>query len=227
MPNSGQIARSGRRTHLPRYTPLAEPISSGSSGDDIRRILHRHELDSWDLALGFTVMGIGQYRDPSVTDWYPDDAPEPRTQPTADITTFAHHIEAHPLDWRDTLDADDHDAAALHTLADAIRRATDIEQTNELRARFEQLADSWSADAIGASLATHSTNHPSYRRIIGMGMPAVPLILERLAERGGQWFVALHSITDANPVPPEDRGHRAKMCEAWVAWARERNIISW
>ena len=45
-----------------------------------------------------------------------------------------------------------------------------------------------------------------YQRIIGLGMPVVPLILEELNREPNQWFWALEAITGQNPVPPEALG---------------------
>ena len=67
---------------------------------------------------------------------------------------------------------------------------------------------------------------PSYQRIIGMGMPAVPLILEELQREPNQWFWALEAITDANPVPPEDAGRVRKMAQAWIDWGKQHGFIA-
>lgn len=99
-------------------------------------------------------------------------------------------------------------------------------QTEDLRAEFDQLADAWREETAGYSLAAQYAAHPAYRRIIEMGRPALPLIFGRLADQGGRWYVALHAITNANPVEPEDRGQRNKVREAWLDWARSEDIIS-
>lgn len=63
---------------------------------------------------------------------------------------------------------------------------------------------------------------PAYQRIIGMGDPAVPLILAQLKSEGDDpdhWFWALTAITGANPVKAEDKGDMVKMAAAWFKWA--------
>jgi hypothetical protein len=41
-----------------------------------------------------------------------------------------------------------------------------------------------------------------------------------------QWFWALESITDENPVPPEAAGKVRQMAQAWIDWGRGRGLIS-
>ena len=63
------------------------------------------------------------------------------------------------------------------------------------------------------------------QRIIGMGMPAVPLILEELRSEPDQWFWALEAITEENPVPPDAAGIVPLMAQAWVDWGRQEGFI--
>jgi hypothetical protein len=62
--------------------------------------------------------------------------------------------------------------------------------------------------------------HPAYQQIIGMGTPAVPLILAELKRGVDHWFWALRAITRENPVPPESLGDMDAMAAAWLAWGR-------
>lgn len=64
------------------------------------------------------------------------------------------------------------------------------------------------------------TKHPAYQRIIAMGEPAVPWLLQRLAEKPDPRFVALNAITGARPVPPESRGRIREITQAWLGWGR-------
>jgi hypothetical protein len=61
-----------------------------------------------------------------------------------------------------------------------------------------------------------------YQAIIGMGMPAVPLILEELQREADQWFWELEAITEDNPVRPEDADNVFQMAKACVEWGRRR-----
>ena len=86
---------------------------------------------------------------------------------------------------------------------------------------FEQLADEWERDRPHGADVEQMTKHPAYQRIIAMGKPAVPWLLQQLAEKPDHWFVALNTITGARPVPPESRGHIKEMTQAWLDWGRQ------
>lgn len=90
----------------------------------------------------------------------------------------------------------------------------------ELHCEFRELVAQWREETFGQSLAAPGILHPAYLRIIGMGEQAIPWILDELEKSGGQWYVALQSITGEDPVPEEDRGHRPKMRAAWREWGR-------
>lgn len=67
---------------------------------------------------------------------------------------------------------------------------------------------------------------PSYQKIIAMGDPAIPLILEELEWDPDNWFIALQSLTGDNPVQEEQRGKVNEMAQAWVAWGKQMGYIS-
>jgi hypothetical protein len=94
-----------------------------------------------------------------------------------------------------------------------------------LRERFRRLADLWREQSRYLSNPAQMAMLPTYQRIIGMGWPAVPLILEELRREPGQWFWALEAITDENPVPPEAAGKVRDTARAWVEWGEARGLI--
>lgn len=91
--------------------------------------------------------------------------------------------------------------------------------------RFFELKTKWKNDTIMSSSIYEISMHPAYQRIIGMGKEAIPLILEELSKNAGHWFWALKSITDEDPVLPEQRGNIKKMTNAWLKWGKERGYI--
>ena len=66
----------------------------------------------------------------------------------------------------------------------------------------------------------------SYQNIIGMGEPAIPLILEELRRESDHWFWALEAITLENPVPPAAKGNVEEMAQAWVQWGIKKGYIT-
>jgi hypothetical protein len=89
--------------------------------------------------------------------------------------------------------------------------------------RFRELVLQWkSARSALSSSSTIIAMHPAYQHIIGMGVPAVPLILRELARELDHWFWALKAITGEDPVPSEHRGRMRQMAADWLQWGRER-----
>lgn len=90
------------------------------------------------------------------------------------------------------------------------------------RVEFECLADEWEAGRPRGADVAQMTAHPAYQAIIAMGDPAVPWILDRMAAKPDHWFVALHAISGASPVAPENRGRFKEMTAAWLKWGQEQ-----
>jgi len=90
---------------------------------------------------------------------------------------------------------------------------------------FQALAREWKATRGHTSSAARMAKNPAYQKIIGLGEAAVPLILAELRKEPDHWFLALHALTGADPVPPESRGKVADMAAAWLAWGKERRYI--
>lgn len=88
--------------------------------------------------------------------------------------------------------------------------------------RFMMLASLWKKDNLFESSPWRMAAHPAYQRIIGMGRPVVPIILQQLAREADFWFEALAAITDEQPVPPEHEGDIEAMRQDWLCWGREQ-----
>ena len=91
--------------------------------------------------------------------------------------------------------------------------------------RFHRLAAEWKQESLYLSNLRQAAMLPSYQRIIGMGLPVVPLILEDLARDPVPWFWALEAITEANPVPPDVNGDMKRITEAWLDWGRREGLL--
>ena len=103
--------------------------------------------------------------------------------------------------------------------------AAEVEVEPVDRQRFMELADQWEIETVFLSSSGQASKHPAYQEIIGMGKQAVPWILERMQAQGGHWFIALHTITGANPVKPADRGKVAVMQASWLEWGEANGYI--
>jgi hypothetical protein len=101
--------------------------------------------------------------------------------------------------------------------------ATQPQSATQLR--FDELAKRWREETRSVSSTTERAMNSAYQDIIGMGKPAIPLILHELATNGGHWFWALRHITHENPVSPQDAGNIPKIREAWLRWGREHHYL--
>jgi hypothetical protein len=95
-----------------------------------------------------------------------------------------------------------------------------------VRQRFQRLAAEWKAQSRYLSNSARMAMLKPYQRIIGMGWPAVPLILEELRREPDHWFWALESITEENPVPPQAAGNVRLMAQAWVEWGQRHGLLT-
>jgi hypothetical protein len=102
----------------------------------------------------------------------------------------------------------------------------DIAAREDARDRFQRHLAEWKQQSRYLSNTAQMAMLRPYQQIIGMGRPAVPLILEELQREPDQLFWALECITEENPAPPEVAGRVRDMAAAWIRWGRERGILS-
>jgi hypothetical protein len=97
------------------------------------------------------------------------------------------------------------------------------EQRQTVERRFRELAFRWQELTRYRSNIRSLRHHPIHQELIGLGEPALPLILEELAKSPSvSWFGLLEEISGENPVPAESAGRVAEMAEAWLEWGRSR-----
>ena len=92
---------------------------------------------------------------------------------------------------------------------------------------FAHLVNQWHEERGATSSVSEMVECPSYLKIIEMGQKALPLIvaqIRREADDPDHWFAALEAITGDDPVPEAAYGDTVKMAEAWLTWAKERNV---
>ena len=85
--------------------------------------------------------------------------------------------------------------------------------------RFTELLAWWREETAHLSSVNAICTHEAYQQIIGLGPPALPLILRELEQRPGLWSWALRAITGQRPsgVSP---GDVQAMAEFWTQWGR-------
>ena len=91
-------------------------------------------------------------------------------------------------------------------------------KSQEIAAEFRLMCKVWKNETQFLSDSHEIAMHRAYQRIIGMGYAAVPLVIEELQMRGGDWFWALSAMTGVDPIPKEDWGNFRQMKAAWLNW---------
>jgi hypothetical protein len=89
---------------------------------------------------------------------------------------------------------------------------------------FKKHERKWKRETRFTSSPSEKYLHPSYARIIGLGWPAVALILKSLRRQRDDWFYALRAITGSNPVTSTMSGNMVAMTAAWLKWGGQRGI---
>jgi hypothetical protein len=90
---------------------------------------------------------------------------------------------------------------------------------------FEKLKKEWKSRTRYMSNSAQIATVWSYQQIIGMGQPALPLILKELERETDHWFWALEAISGTNPVTTEQAGRIEDMAKAWLEWGRQQELV--
>jgi hypothetical protein len=106
-----------------------------------------------------------------------------------------------------------------------IKQTPEKPPVDRVEERFRQLAAAWRDLAPSHPRNPVRYDHPVYQEIIGLGPAAVPYLLRAIQEYPRDWFWALHRITGADPVAPQERGDWTALREAWLRWGREHGYL--
>ena len=95
----------------------------------------------------------------------------------------------------------------------------------ELQQQFAELVAAWRTGTAGLSSPRAIAGHSAYERIIDLGEPVIPLILQDMTENGGWWYPALRALTGENPVPESAKGNPPLNDEAWLQWGLDNGYV--
>ena len=90
---------------------------------------------------------------------------------------------------------------------------------------FDKLKTEWKSKTRYLSNSAQMATVWSYQQIIGLGRPALPLILQELERETDHWFWALEAISGENPVPADQAGQIESMAKAWIHWGRKQGLV--
>lgn len=99
--------------------------------------------------------------------------------------------------------------------------------SSELEEEFRTLAEEWYMETMPLSSYIEKILHPAYQRILVLGKPAVPLIINELRDMPNDWFWALRIITRRDPVDSSIAGRLDLMAEAWIKWWEQEDPTLW
>ena len=113
-----------------------------------------------------------------------------------------------------------------HFYKTSVPESASVPDEDVLSRRFQSLVGILSKECAYLSSTHEVAEHSAYVEILGMGVPALPLILHELKERPRHyWFWALREISQENPVSPEHMGMIKEMAKDWLNWAREKGLM--
>lgn len=95
-----------------------------------------------------------------------------------------------------------------------------------IKQTFDSLVAEWKATRGPHSRLDKLVLNQAYQRIIGLGPPAIPLLLREMHKQPSHWDWALKAITGTDPVPREAWGDLEKIASAWLKWGKE-NGFEW
>ena len=90
-----------------------------------------------------------------------------------------------------------------------------------LRAQFQLLNTVWQTER--SDTPTEACAHWAYEQIIGLGVAAVPLILEDIDQGERWWHLALVAITGHNPT--NGASTYDEKSTAWAKWGHEKRLV--
>lgn len=91
------------------------------------------------------------------------------------------------------------------------------------REEFDRLVKQWKLETRAQSSLSKIYTHPAYQRIIGMGTPAVPWVLEDLENFPTRWFYALKCMVGSDVADSDTTFEEAR--EQWLAWGRQHGLL--
>ncbi len=90
--------------------------------------------------------------------------------------------------------------------------------------QFRRLVNDWEYNTGTSSSVDAIISDEGFLRIVRLGPKVVPMILAELRDKPSLLFVALHEITDEDPVLDEHCGDIIAMTNDWLDWGKQKGI---
>lgn len=111
--------------------------------------------------------------------------------------------------------------AQIAELQNMITREKQQPAMEAISERFCSLVERWRQTRGHHSRVDRLVMNEAYQAIIGLGPPAIPLLLKEMEQRPSHWDWALRAITQVDPVPKEMWGDIKQIAAAWVEWGKD------
>lgn len=99
----------------------------------------------------------------------------------------------------------------------------------DIAEEFDTLYKRWYAETMFSSNPRVMYENENFQKIIKLGMPVLPYIVNKIHERGADFtYMAIPEITKIpheEVIPESMYGYIGKICNAWVAELKKRNLI--
>jgi len=134
------------------------------------------------------------------------------------LLAHSQHLAAASRELADQLEATTRKARALMVHAFATTPMPSLES------RFTELVARWKEETEFEPSLLKAFMNRAYQQIIGLGPPAVPLILDELHREPDHWFWALTAITGEDPAGDAETLEEATAL--WLEWGETRGVIA-
>ena len=101
-------------------------------------------------------------------------------------------------------------------------------EKNKLRREFEKLARKLGKETAIASNPRIICSNPNCKKLIEMGEPIIPLVLEDYQNLGRfDWCYVLTEISGEDPVPRHHCGRYDLIRDDWLRWGDKKKYITY
>jgi len=112
-------------------------------------------------------------------------------------------------------------ALGIHDATGQLDETMQTIDQGSLAAHFDALTQQWAAHCARVALSSNMAdylNAPSYRSLVALGNPAIPLIIERYKRDNLPWGFALDDITGLHMIPNRNSYNPPSTKRLWLEW---------
>ncbi|QEL15768.1 hypothetical protein [Limnoglobus roseus] len=96
----------------------------------------------------------------------------------------------------------------------------------DIRAEFDRAADEWQKHCKSVAFSSNINDYlddPTYKKVVALGTPAIPHIIERYKKDSLPWGFVLQDITGEQFIPDKNKFSPAEVKKKWLEWWAKRS----